>query len=170
MNINDRVFVDRLAASLAKECLLYERYLGLLAEEKGWMARFDHERVTELSTKRAALYDDMLSAQDERLAYMRDFPSAGMKLRELIVKFMAPQNAKQLLPLVDRLRGLVKESQAQGRQHHQILDFGLKVVHGVLSIFSFATQHVVKSYNRRGALEQSYQPAKSRNSGVLKEA
>jgi len=170
MNVNARGFVDALAASLAKECSLYHRYIGLLDEERGWLARFNHERVMDLSVKRASLYEEMLGAQDERLNYMRNFPAQDMKLRDLVLKFMLPQNSKQLLPLIDRLRALVVESQAKGRQHHQILDFGLKVVHGLMSIFWSATQHVVKSYDRNGELKQSYQPAKSRSGGVLKEA
>ena len=170
MDVNDSAFVEALAAAVEKECTLYRRYIALLDEERGWLARFNEERITALTAQRSALYEELLAAQDLRLAAMRHFPAQNMKLRDLVVKFMLPVNAKKLLPLIDSLRALVKDSQTKGRQHSQILEFGLNVVHGVLSIVWSATQHVVKSYNRQGTMNEAYHPAKGRSSGVLKEA
>ena len=170
MDVNSREFVDALAAILEKECGLYEKYITLLDEERGWLTRFNEARVLDLSAQRARLYDQLLAAQDTRLTSMRQFPTQHLRLRDLVVKDLLPHHAKRLLPLVDRLRALVKESQQKGRQHHQILDFGLKTVHGLLSIIWSATQTVVQSYNRQGGKQQSYQADKSRSGSVLREA
>lgn len=171
MDVNSKGFIDKLSSCLENECRLYQTYITLLKEEQAYLTRFNEEKLSGLSARRSELYDKLLTAQDRRLALMQNFPEKqGVKLRDLVLVHMLPQNARLVLPMIDQLRSLVKESQQLGKQHFQVLDFGLKMVHGLLSIFWSATQRVVKSYNRNGEIQQSYHPAKSRRSGVLKEA
>ena len=162
--------VRSLEILLTKECRLYEKYLAVLEEERSYIVRFNAEKVGELTAKRASLYEQMLKAQDGRLELMRTFPSnQGKKLRELISSYCTPEDKRRLMPLADSLKTLVETTQSQSREQNQILGFGLKMVHGMVSLFWSATQNVVRSYNRKGTSKEAYNPA-TRTSNVLKRA
>jgi hypothetical protein len=153
---------------LVKECRLYEQYLTVLLEERTSIIRFNAETLGQLTVKRAALYEEMLKAQDTRLELMRSFPSnQGKKLRDLITQYCTPEDKRRLLPLAEKLKSLVESVQQQSKEQNQILGFGLKLVHGMVSLFWSATQNVVRSYSRKGVTKEAYNPA-SRNSNVLK--
>ena len=167
----DPSIVREIEALLIQECGLYRDYLAVLTEERGWFSRFNAEKVEGLTVKRAELYEAMLSCQNRRLELMRSISqNKSMNLRALISEYCIGADAKRILPYCEELRSLAAKIERESRQHSQIIHFGLKTVHGLLSILWSATQSVLKSYDRKGAACQSYQPVKSRLSGVLKRA
>ena len=90
---------------LKQEIQLYEDYLATLIEEEKWVTRFKQDKIQALTISRAKLCEQMLAAQDQRLRIMRTFPvNEGMRLRDLVIKFYPPREAKRVLPLIDRLR------------------------------------------------------------------
>jgi len=162
--------VSSLANLIERECTLYEKYINILKEERGNITNFNAEKVNELTQKRANLYENMLKAQDDRLALMRSFPEGqGKKLRDLIESFCTPIDRIKLLPLANKLKALVEEAQLESKEQSQILNFGLKLVHGIMSLFWSATQNVVRSYSKKGASKEAFNPA-TRTSNVLKRA
>lgn len=169
MTVSPRT-IRSLETLLQRECGLYEQYIRILMEERQFVTRFNAEKITELTAKRAGLYESMLKSQDARLELMRTFPaSKGKKLRELIAGNCTPEDKRKLLPLAEHLKRLVDEAQIQSKEQNQILGFGLKMVHGLTSIFWSATQNVVRTYSRKGVTKEAYNPA-SRTSSVLKRA
>ena len=163
--------VKQLEDLLVREGEHYRRYLKLLVEERSVVTRFNAEKLQQVTLKRAELYDKLRACHAERLEIMRAFPeSLGSNLRTVITHHFPPQDARRLLPRCEELRGLVGRVNGDSLEHSQIVQFGLKVVHGVLSILWSATRSVLNSYDRRGGLHISYQPVKSRLDGVLKRA
>jgi len=105
--------VRSLSTLLRRECQLYERYVTLAREERSFLVRFNAAKVSELTAARAVLCDSMLAAQEQRLELMRKFPGReGTRLRQLISNYCHPKDAKQLLPLAEKLRKLVQTAQA----------------------------------------------------------
>jgi hypothetical protein len=163
--------VRTLEALLIRECQLYADYLEALIEERKWVTKFDSDKLTHTTARRAMLYDAMLDAQNQRIEIMRGFrESAGLNLRGLISKHFPAADAKRLLPLCEDLRALVEKIRRRSREHSQIVDFGLKMAHGLLSLFWSTTQSVFKSYDRTGSLQKAYHSGASRLQGVLKQA
>ena len=103
---------------------------------------------------------------------MKQFPEReGMKVRDLLVKHCRPRDAKPVLRLIDELRTLVEKTYKRGRQHSRIVDFALKVVHGISSIFWSSRQEEVTTYGRSGKSKKAYQPkSNNRLAGVLTRA
>jgi hypothetical protein len=155
---------------LNKECKLYKQYISILQEERSYITNFDADKLTALTAKRAALYDDMLLAQDERLQLMRSFPNnTNQKLRDLISLHLSKADQAVLSPLAEELRNLVLLAQKESKEQNQIVKFGLKMVHGVLSLFWSATQNVVRSYSRKGDIRENYNST-TRDNNLLKKA
>jgi hypothetical protein len=155
---------------LRKETELLADYLRLTRDEEGLIAKFNEERVSALTLRRMEVCENLRAAQQERLNIMRALDGgANRRLRDIIIRSFHPADSKKLLPLVDGLAAQAKEAEEQSRQHRQILSFGLKAVHGLLTILWSATQNVVKSYTKKGSLKQSYHPSSGRR-GSLKEA
>lgn len=155
---------------LRQECKLYQQYIIILHEERGFITQLNPEQLTRLTERRAALYDQMLLAQDRRLEIMRQFPSGqGQRLRDLISNHCTVADKQVLMPLVEKLKALVEEARTVSKEQSQILRFGLKLAHGIMSLFWSATQNVVKSYSRQGTSKEKFN-ATSRNANLLKRA
>ena len=171
MDVNSELFVGQLVSILQKEIELYTKYTALLEEERHFLVKFKEEKVNAITAKRIEVYNSLESLQKERMQLMESFPDwRGKKLYDLVIKHMHHKNAKRVLPLVTQLREVVKKTEASGKQHSQILSFSLRSIQGVLSILWSATQTVVKSYNSKGKMQNSYHPSDSRSAGVLKQA
>ena len=153
MDVNAEGFVKELIAVLQREIKLHQEYVKLLEEEGRYLIRFNEEKVTSVTLARANLYNELLDAQQERIELSKAFEDySGMRLCDLVRKYMYPQNAKRILPLINQLREAAKKSTETGKQHSQILDFGLRAVHGVMSIIRSGSLQVVKSYTRKGGI------------------
>jgi hypothetical protein len=169
--ITDRRLIRQLASLLERECKLYEEFLQLLKEQRKWLVKFSAEKFEELNTRRNEIHRKMQAAHAERLILMQQFPnSQGKKLTTLIKDHCTKADARTLLALAEKLRGLVLQSREDGRESASVLSFGLNVINGGISLIWQATQNVNRSYGRNAKVSESYSPRKSRLDSILKKA
>ena len=163
--------VETIEGLIGEEIELYKSYSSLLDEETRSITRFKTDKVEEITEKRSELHNKLLDAQDRRLNLLRQFAMPeGASLTDLLSAHFHPDDSRRLARSVRRLREEVSGAQRRGREHSQLTNFALKIVHGTLSIIWSATQNVVKSYSRQGTLKEAYNPTRSREIGVLKKA
>jgi len=167
----DEQLAGELESLIVEECQLYRDYLTLLDEERGWFKNFNADRVERSTLRRAGFLEKMRDCQEMRIKIMRRIsPVRGENLRNLVVARCTPAQASRILPLCEELRGLAQRIEEESCQHSQVVHFALKTVHGLLSILWSASKSVLKAYDRKGSAYESYQPVKSRLSGILKRA
>jgi len=162
----------QLEAHLEDEIRLYKKYIVVLAEERKELLARNHDKLIALSSRRNELSQQMIHHHQTRIAMIQEmFPegSEKEKLSTVVEKHCEARDQSILLPLIAELRAEVKKSQGDGREFRQVVNFALDMVNGVASIIWSATQNIVKGYNPKGELEESYH-SKSRVSGVMKRA
>ncbi len=144
---------------LSEECQLYERYLAILKVEKELLRQLKKSEHTEelmaLTKQREIIYEEMQIYQIRRVELIKDLPLVrAKKFSEIVLLNFHPSDQKELMPLLERLKGLMLASQRAGIDFKQVINFSLNMVNGLVSIFLSATQSVVRSYTRRGALKE----------------
>jgi flagellar biosynthesis/type III secretory pathway chaperone len=163
--------VSQLEKLLKEECALYRRYLEILPQERKVVTKFNAETLSALTAEREELQQQFEIAQRSRLSLLKILPRGDRtKLSELLRLYFEPKDQARLAPLVEELRSLAAKVRREGSDFRQVIEFGLSIIQGTLAIFYSATQHVVKRYTARGALEQSYHPVGSRQASVIKQA
>lgn len=156
---------------LNTECQLYEQYLLLLEEERQSITCLNAEKIAAARYKRETVGQEMKAAQEERMSLMKGFPSSGgQRLSSLVIQHCHLDDSKRIILLIEKLRDLVKQSRTKGVEFGQVAQFALNMVNGSLSIIWTATQNVVRSYTRRGEINESYNPQHSRAQTVLTRA
>lgn len=154
--------VQLLEQIIRKELHLLERYKNVITEESGYITKFNTDAITRITAEKRELLSALGSCQEQRLQYMRQFPEGdALNLRQLVKQQFTPTDIRRVLPLAKELRLRVEDVQRSGRQHNQLLQFSLRMVHGLLSILRSASLNVVQSYTRKGSLHESYHPSQS---------
>jgi hypothetical protein len=156
---------------LEQECKLYLQYLELLDQEKNSITQFKADKVELFTEKRDQLFAGIQAALAKRAELVKKMSgSEKIRLTEAIrSKFKGPE-AKQLMLLAKRLKELTMRLKKQSMEFNQIVNFGLNVVNGTLSIYMSATQNVNRGYSKAGLIKESFNPQGDRHSGVIKEA
>lgn len=153
------------------EVSVYEQYIELIAEERKHTVHFNATKLAELTAKRGELIDVMHQFQEQRRSMLKAWSGTSRtKLSTFVKEYFAPEEAKRILPKVERLRELVTKCRETSDQFNQVVRFSLNVVSGLISILWSATQNVLRSYTPNGKMKESYHPARSRSAGVLKQA
>lgn len=164
-------FVRELAQALELESALHSAYLEIIEREKAALTKFKAEEVSVLTEQRLQITERIRDAKDRRFAILDAVPEGRKeKLSVLVTRYLHPDDAAKLLPLVGKLKDAVAAAKQKSLEFNQIAGFSLGIVNGSLSILSSATQNVVRSYNPMGVMRESYNPASSRSAGVLKSA
>lgn len=164
-------FVKELAKILEYECGLYAAYVKTLANEKEAITKFNAENVSALTEQRLLLTEQIKAAKEQRFMVLDALPEGRKeKLSNLLQKYAHIEDAKRLMPLVQKLKVLVVEARQKSMEFNQIANFSLGIVNGSLSILWSATQNVVRSYDTLGSLKESYNPSTGRAAGVLRSA
>ncbi|RIL10774.1 MAG: hypothetical protein DCC75_03655 [Proteobacteria bacterium] len=162
-------YLSELEQLLAKECSLYEQYGKVLALEEKQIAKRNHEEITNLSQEREVLHIGMRQCQEQRRALLKKVcGDKTAKLSNVIRSKFPEAKRKNAEALISKLRILAKQNQQRNGEFSQLVNFSLKIVSGLASIFWSATQAVVKSYNQHGRLKESFHNASDRQSGVIK--
>lgn len=162
---------SQIERNLTSENRLHEQYIEVIEEERKFTIQFKRDKLQKLVEKRERLVEQMKDAHMERLRLMSQIPdSNGKKLSELVEIHCSGEQKVKLLHSVAKLKSLALEGQRRTREHGSIVKFALGVVDGLVSIFWSATQHISKSYSRKGIVQESAQPAGTRQSSVLKKA
>ncbi|MBX7144134.1 MAG: flagellar export chaperone FlgN [Oligoflexia bacterium] len=160
-----------LDAVLDQEIELQEKYAALLAAERAALARFDSAEVERTCSERESVYDQMQQLHSRRTELMKEFPEfRGRRLSELVQLFCQPEDGRRLQGKILRLKQGIQKTRRGSSEFGQIAQFSLNLVNGVLSMLWSATQHVTRSYTRRGGVKESVHPSGDRHSNVLKEA
>ncbi len=158
-------------AHLEQECRLYQQYIDLLEQEKLSITKFKADKVELLTEKRTQLFESIKLILAKRLEIIKTLSgSEKSRLTEVIRSNFNGTEAKQLMLAAKRLKQLTTKLKTQGMEFNQIVNFGLNVVNGTLSIYMSATQNVNKSYSKNGIIKESFNPQGNRHSGVIKEA
>jgi hypothetical protein len=164
--------IPALEAQLKKEIKLYREYIVVLAKERKELLARNHEKLIPLSSRRNEISRQMILCHRERIELIQEiFPSGSEKekLSVLVESHCDSEAQAMLLPLVAELKKEVEQSQGDGREFSQVVNFALDMVNGVASIIWSATQNIVKSYSPKGELKETYH-SRSRVAGVMKRA
>lgn len=153
------------------EITLYQYYLELLDEERGSVTKFSAEKVEKYTEKRQQLIQEIQGALLKRVQFVKALSgSEKVRLTDAIRNSFSISEAKGLLNQAEKIRDLTQKIKSSSREFNQVVNFGLNVVNGTLSIFMSATQNVNKAYTRKGVVRESFNPQGSRKSGIIKEA
>ncbi len=156
---------------IKQEIDLYGRYLKLLEKERGAVVAAQSDKVLVINSERQEVVEQMRQCQDARRQYLRKFSAdRNLKLTDFINRYMTPQDAKRLMPQVEKLRLAVTRAQAITGEAHQVVGFALRMISGLTSIIWSATQNVVRSYSPIGTMCEAFHRNGGRTAGVLKEA
>jgi hypothetical protein len=160
-----------LERALRAEIELYKRYIKALKIEREAFRKFDADKISELTSKRAELVERLATANQKRLDLMGRFPDNNKtRLTDMVKLFCHPKDQVVLIPLLDELKMQIALSRKEGYEMSSLSSFAQKVVNGTLSIIWSATQNVVASYTRKGTKEVKYNPNGGRDRSVLKQA
>ncbi len=102
---------------------------------------------------------------------LKNFPEGSkIKISEIIARYCDKSEAARISPVVKKLKSLVEQTRKQGQELTQVLSFSQRLVGGMVSLLSSASQSVTKLYNRRGSVSETYQPSSGSGQGSIKEA
>ncbi|RMG42970.1 MAG: hypothetical protein D6719_04890 [Candidatus Dadabacteria bacterium] len=163
--------VRELRRVLKEEISLYSQYVALIRKERSLVRKFKHKEINASASERNALCDKMAELQKKRISLMKKFPDwqQHQRLSKLIALYCHPEDRAELLNLTEKLRNVATEMRVESLKTSQLVNFAMKMVSGTISILWSATQSVVRSYSRRGAVKESYHPTRSRLQNLLKE-
>lgn len=163
--------IAELEGVLSQEIFLQKNYAEVLELERKSFRGFKTDLVVKYTQERQSIVEEMQAQQTLRIALMKQFPEfRGRKLTELIEKYCTSQDAKRLITKINQLKMSVGRTRQKTSEFGQIAQFSLGVVNGALSLLWSATQHITKSYSRKGSLKESYHHAGTRKAGIIKEA
>lgn len=161
--------VRNVESALRTEMDLQIQYAALMEEEGKYISKFDAEKVTELSSKRAQVSQNIDAARMKREKLCEQFPDhTGKKLTELVSQHCHRDDAKRIKQLAEKFRILVQGNQRRGFEFGQVTQFVLNLISGSMSILWSATQSVTRSYGRNGVVRETYTP-KSKDHTTLEE-
>lgn len=160
-----------LTRHLTKECALYEKYLIALEKQREALTKFETDKIDALNHKRAKLIQEMKEYEKKRLELVSELPkSKERRLVDLIREHFSGKEGIELQKLAHSLRELVQTSRAMSQEFGLANQFALNMVNGSISLIWQATQNVSRQYGRKGALSESYNPTRSRQETVLRQA
>ncbi len=160
-----------LTRHLTKECALYERYLTALEQQREALTKFQTEKITALNNKRAKLIAEMKEYEKKRLELVSELPKGkDRRLVELVRDNFSGKEGQELTRLARTLRELVQASRTMSQEFGLVNQFALNMVNGSISLIWQGTQNVSRQYGRKGSMHESYNPTRSRQETVLREA
>lgn len=166
-----KISAQVLKSHLEQEIKLYQQYIDLLNQEKGSITKFDADKVEQFTEKRDSLFNAIKIILVKRVEYIKILTGVEKtKLTDAIRSNYKGTEGKLLMQLAKRLKDVTVKMKKQGQEINQIVNFGLNVVNGTLSIYMSATQNVTRSYSRKGMVKEAFNPQGDRHSGVIKEA
>ena len=166
-----KVSAELLKSHVEREIRLYKEYIQVLEKEKDSVTSYDSQRLEKYTAKREGLHNEIRDALFKRQQMIKTLcGSEKVRLTDAIKNHFHIADTKKLIPIAEQLKELTIRLQKQSREFNQIVNFGLNVVNGSLSIIMSATQNITKAYNKKGVVKESFNPQGGRNSGVLKEA
>jgi len=171
MDFNSTEFIKSLEKSLLEEINLYQQYLTILKKEQQVIIKYKQDKLIEFTAQRGELCNQIAEVKQQRQLLTKQFPEYRQKkLYELVIKYLRPQDAKNIVGLIQKLRNITEEVLSYNSQMSRILGFSLRSIQGALSIIHSATQTIVQSYNRRGHMQKKYHPSTTLEDTVLTKA
>jgi len=169
--VDKKTLFNNLEKLLLQECSVYEKYLKLLKGERTAVVKMKVDAITNSSWERSELNDQLEELTKRRKEILSAFPEGDkVKISEIIARHGGKAEAQRLSPIVIKLRKLVEETRGEGQELTQVLSFSQRLVGGMISIFSSASQSVTKLYTRKGNVSENYQPSPDRAQNPLKQA
>lgn len=163
--------VSDLVALLRSEKELHETYLSILKDERNAIARNEKGRMVELSARRAEIHERIIQAQYEREKFAQLFPDwRGKKLTTLVQMHLDPEDQKQILPAIERLKRVAAQAKVASEELSSLTSFGLGMTASLLSLLWSGTQSVVRSYTAQGAIKEAFIPSENRTTMTLRHA
>ncbi|MBX7137153.1 MAG: flagellar protein FlgN [Oligoflexia bacterium] len=170
---NHPILTRELKKLLQDECALYQEYLKLLDQERQLIKNLrrneDTTQLGLLTAKRQIMTEEMQQSHVRRLDLLNELPEAqNYTLSQVISANFHPVELMELMPLVKKLRELMRASMQQGSEFNQVVNFASNFLNGMVSIISTASQSVVRCYNKLGGMREMYHPSTSRAERVLR--
>jgi hypothetical protein len=163
--------VQQLTKLLDAEARLHSEHSEILAIERQAVTAQKALDVASCAAQREDLIEKLSAKAKERESLMKELGvPAGQKLTEWVQHNLSSVEAKPVLEAIKNLKTVVNASRREVTIFGHLTQFALNMVNGALSILWSANQNEVKSYSPQGKLQKSYQPATTRQAGVLKKA
>jgi FlgN protein len=163
--------ITQIIASVEREIQLHEQYLQLIIKEQEAITRIKPAESLECATKRSDMHDKIIAEREKRSRLLASAggPEAPIRLSDFARTYFDLSSQRRILPMIEKLRGLIKKVQAKNQEFSQVLNFSIGMVSSTLSIIRSASQEVQKAYTGRGIIRESYHPT-DRHASVLKQA
>lgn len=141
-----------------KQINLYEEYLKFQEKEREALKSAKIKDLKECTISRSNILELIMVLKSKIGEILSE--EGENKISKLLNKYGTPEQKRQALMKVKKLRYLVKCTQGRAREYSELLDFSSNFINGSLSILWSATQGIFKSYGRDGAIHESYHPEK----------
>ncbi len=160
--------LHNLEAVLQQECTLQEEYLRLLEEERQALVKFNAEKIEVISERRELLLGRIHEASEKRKELIQKIPGTGADTR--LTELRLPDaNTQKVNSLAKELKALVIKTRVVGQELNQIVQFGMNIISGSISIFRSASNHVTRSYTAQGKIHEATHPSGPVRGGLAKE-
>ena len=163
---------EKLKRILTAEIEAQKTYAELLETEADVLRKFDPQKVEELTAQREIVAERMRGLRDERMLLVKELTGdERTNLEKVISNKFSGRDKRELDNLRKRFKAIALKARKKGFEATGVVNFALNLVNGTMSLIYSATQNIVKSYSRHGAVKESTSPpAGLRHSGISKEA
>ena len=156
---------------LEEEIALYVEYVGILTQEQSCVVTLRANDVSDLSYRRSQIVSKLEILKERRNSIVEQVSGReAMRLTEFVEQACSPVDKKRVLPLVQKIKDLLKLVEDKSKEFSQVLNYSLGLVNGEISLLWSASQSVTRVYNAFGSVQEAVQPSAPRMGSLLGEA
>lgn len=169
MNFDYRGFFRSIQRLIEQEIRLQEAVLTALKLEQSSVVAFSDDKLHKAVTETSQLLEKSQEFASQRKAMMESLPEVK-PLTQLLKEKGQLQERKALLPLILKLKRAVRENVRFAKEVSLLSSFANQVAGSLLGIIHSGRHGVSKRYTGTGTLQETYHPAGTRASAVIKKA
>jgi hypothetical protein len=163
--------IRSLETILQEEISLYVEYVGILTQEQACVVTLRAGDVSDLSHRRSQIISKLEILKEKRNSIVEQTSGReAMRLTEFVEQACSPVDKKRVLPLVQKIKDLLKLVEDKSKEFSQVLNYSLGLVNGEISLLWSASQSVTRVYNAFGSVQEGVQPSAPRTGSLLGEA
>lgn len=169
MNFDYRSFFRSIQRLIEQEIRLQDAVLTALKLEQGSVVAFSDEKLNKAVTDTSQLIEKSQEIAGQRKAMMESLPEIK-PLTQLLKEKGQLQERRALLPLILKLKRAVRENVRIAKEVSLLSSFANQVAGSLIGIIHSGRHGVSKRYTGSGMLQETYHPAGTRASAVIKKA
>lgn len=169
MSFDYRSFFRSIQRIIEQEIRLQEAVLTALKQEQISVVAFSDEKLQKSVIEASQLIDKTQELASQRKALMESLPELK-PLTQLLKEKGQAQERRSLLPLILKLKRSVRENARFAKEVSLLSSFANQVAGSLIGIIHSGRHGVSKRYTGTGTIQETYHPAGTRASAVIKKA